>query len=866
MEKKLKDIKLIFAQALTKESDKEVSDYLDEICGQDLALRKDVDSLLVAHRKEGKFLDVLITEPDITLDDSPISESPGTTIGNYKLLKKIGEGGMAVVYSAQQEKPIKRKVAIKIIKLGMDTKQVIGRFDIERQALALMDHQNIAKIHDAGATETGRPYFVMELVEGQSITEYCDKNNLTTKERLNLFISVCNAVQHAHQKGIIHRDIKPTNVLVTVQDGKPVPKVIDFGIAKATGQQLTEKTVFTKFAQMIGTPEYMSPEQAETGGTDIDTRTDIYSLGVLLYELLTGVKPFDAEMLREVGYGEIQRIIREEDPTKPSTRLSTLGDTLTDVAQHRRTEPNVLRRLLQGDLDWIVMKSLEKDRDRRYETAAEFGTDIRRHLTNEPVVAVAPTAFYKMNKFIRRNRALVTGIWAVLIVLIGGIVVSSMFAIGQAHARKEAQQQVRITKAVNNFLNSHVIGQFSPYRAKGTELTIRSVLDSSVKALEGRFEDEPLIEASIRNALGNAYRSNGYIKQAEIQLKDAYQIYKDNSIENDMSTIQPTLQLGLLYIDCGRYNEAEPLMVEAVEFLRSVYGTDNASTLFYIHHLSRVYFCQGRYDEAELLELELLDTSRDVLDAEHPVIILATGGVGVAKMVQGYYAEAESILVKTVEMSSRIKGEDHAWTGEHSGVLGWLYLIQGRYDEAEPLLLKCHDMYGRLVGEECPWTVWILSYIGLLYTEQGRYAEAEDVLTKALENGRKGFGEEQHPEMLRAVNGLGILYTRQKHYGKAEKALIKALEGRRIRLGDEHPDTLQTMNDLALLYMEMNKFGEAEELLRNTIDGRQQKLRTGHPDTVKAMKSFAELYGRWGKPEMADNWRIKISDIENLKE
>ncbi|MHC4545928.1 MAG: serine/threonine protein kinase [Planctomycetota bacterium] len=417
-----KRIEAIYHLALEKKTKKERSAYLDSACGDDSKLRASVEGLLQAHDKAGDFLESPILGPDVTLDTSPLTEGPGTVIGNYKLLEQIGEGGMAVVYMAEQEKPLRRRVALKIIKLGMDTKQVIARFEAERQALAVMDHPNIAKVFDAGATETGRPYFVMELVKGVSITDYCDKNKLNTKERLDLFISVCNAVQHAHQKGIIHRDIKPSNVMVTLRDGKPVPKVIDFGISKATSQKLTEKTLFTRYAQMIGTPAYMSPEQAEFSEMDIDTRTDIYSLGVLLYELLTGATPFSEEQLREAGYLEMQRIIREEEPAKPSTKLSTLGDTLTDVAEHRKASPDSLQKLVRGDLDWIVMKSLEKDRTRRYDTAVELSADITRHLNSEPVQAAAPSPLYKAHKFIRRHRiGVMAGLLVAATLLIGSV-------------------------------------------------------------------------------------------------------------------------------------------------------------------------------------------------------------------------------------------------------------------------------------------------------------------------------------------------------------------------------------------------------------------------------------------------------------
>ena len=444
LEFKLKEIEEIYHAALEKEAGMERSTYMDTACRGDAALRKQIEVLLKANEEAADFLENPGFGMDINLDESPLSEKPGTIIGRYKLLEKIGEGGMAVVYMADQTEPIRRKVALKIIKLGMDTKSVIARFEAERQALAMMDHPNIAKVLDAGATETGRPYFVMELVTGVSITEYCDKNNLSTKERLALFIQVCNAVQHAHQKGIIHRDIKPTNVMVTRHEGRPFPKVIDFGIAKAINQKLTEKTLFTRYAHIIGTPAYMSPEQAELSDLDIDTRTDIYSLGILLYELLTGTTPFGEEELRKAGYIEMQRDIREQEPPKPSTKLSTLGEALTDIARHRRTAPDSLTKLIRGDLDWVVMKSLEKDRIRRYETASGLAGDIERHLRHEPLVARPPSTAYRVQKFMRRNKVMVTAVGMAALALVLGIVASTWLAFRERQQRQRAEVNEQI--------------------------------------------------------------------------------------------------------------------------------------------------------------------------------------------------------------------------------------------------------------------------------------------------------------------------------------------------------------------------------------------------------------------------------------
>src|SRR5262245_41113886 len=377
---------------------------LDRFCGADAELRRRVETLLRAHDAPGPFLESPTPNLLATADERPVTEKPGTLIGPYRLMEQIGEGGMGLVFVAEQQQPVRRRVALKVIKPGMDTRQVIARFEAERQALALMDHPNIARVLDGGTTENGRPYFAMELVKGVPLTQFCDDNRLTTRERLGLFVSVCQAVQHAHQKGIIHRDLTPSNVLVASHDGTPVAKVIDFGVAKALGQQLTDRTVYTQLTQMVGTPMYMSPEQAGQSSLDIDTRTDVYALGVLLYELLTSTTPFDGERLRRAGYDELRRIIREEEPARPSTRISTLGQAATTMSANRQSDPRRLRQLFRGELDWIVMKALEKDRNRRYESASAFAADVQHYLKDEPVLACPPSAWYRFRKFSRRNK------------------------------------------------------------------------------------------------------------------------------------------------------------------------------------------------------------------------------------------------------------------------------------------------------------------------------------------------------------------------------------------------------------------------------------------------------------------------------
>ncbi len=443
-----------------------VSDLLDQLCQNQPDLRAEVESLLRAQADAGNFLG----QPTADYVDTPSSTravnlgvGPGDIVDRYKLLQQIGEGGFGIVYMAQQLQPVTRRVAIKIIKLGMDTKQVVARFEAERQALAMMSHPNIARVLDGGATQSGRPYFVMELVRGDPITVYCDTHRLSTEERLRLFLQVCSAIKHAHQKGIIHRDIKPTNVLITVADDKPLAKVIDFGIAKATNSELTEKTLFTEFRQLIGTPEYMSPEQAERSGVDVDTRTDIYSLGVLLYEMLTGTTPFDSQRLRSAAWGSLQEIIRDEEPPAPSTRVSTLKDQLETVARDRKVEPRQLSAQLRGELDWIVMKAMEKDRTRRYSTVLELSQDIERYLADEPVAAGPPSAIYRWRKFAHRYRGWLSAAAVILFLLLAGIFATTstmLWALkerdkavaAEALAKKEEARARRFSSLAGNVL------------------------------------------------------------------------------------------------------------------------------------------------------------------------------------------------------------------------------------------------------------------------------------------------------------------------------------------------------------------------------------------------------------------------------
>ncbi len=901
METEHKNPEDIFHKAIEIADAAERAAYLAEACGKDEKLWADVEQLLKAHEQAGDFLEMPAMGPNATLDNSPLTEGPGTIIGRYKLLQLIGEGGFGVVYMAEQQEPVHRKVALKIIKLGMDTRQVITRFEAERQALAMMDHPSIAKVLDAGATETGRPYFVMELVKGIPITEYCDKDNLDTRQRLALFADVCKAVQHAHQKGIIHRDIKPSNVMVTLRDGKPVPKVIDFGIAKATSHRLTEKTLFTKYAQMIGTPEYMSPEQAEMSALDIDTRTDIYSLGVLLYELLTGVTPFDAKQLREAGYAEIQRIIRETEPLKPSTKLSTMGDALNDVAKHRQTNPDSLPKLVRGDLDWIVMKSLEKDRTRRYETANELAADISRHLGDEPVLAGPPSVRYRVRKFVRRKRALVIGVAAVVAVLVAGVAVSTIFAIGQARARARAEfHAAMLHGTMELFQNGFFV--------KGADATVGEVVETLAKNLElGESISQssdlslkdyygvplPLMAAATHLALGNMYVGLEKYEKAEPHLEQAYQFFHKQLGQKHEVTRHAMKDLALLYLRQGRYDKAEPLLAKALETSRRIKGDHHDEMLCYsMNELASRYIEQRQYKEAEPVLVKALEISRRVLGEQHENTLWAVTTLGWQYSEQGRYEEAEPLLVKALEIQRRVLGEEHENTLSSMTTLGRLYFLRGRYKEAEPLLVKALETARRALGEEHPITLDSMHRLGPLYIEQGRYGEAQNLLAKTLEIQRRVLGEENastlysaaligwlrykqgqfdeaeallvktvetqrrvlgEQDTLFSAKSLGFVYCEQRRYDKAEALLVKGLETSRRVLGEEDLNPLHFMTGLGLVYFGQGRYDKAEALLVKVLEVTRRRFGGRHGRTLETMNDLAVLYREQGRYKEAED-------------
>ncbi len=796
-----------------------------------------------------------------TMGTGKPTESAGTVIGRYKLLQKIGEGGFGAVYMAEQEKPVRRRVALKIIKLGMDTNQVIARFEAERQALALMEHPNIAKVLDAGATEAGRPYFVMELVRGIPITEYCDQNRLGTKERLELFMAVCGAVQHAHQKGIIHRDIKPNNVMVTLHDGTPVPKIIDFGIAKATNQRLTERTLFTEYNQFIGTPAYMSPEQAEMSGLDVDTRSDIYSLGVLLYELLTGTTPIDSQRLKEVAYTELQRLIREDEPHRPSVRISTLGEAATSAAEQRRTDLPGLSKLLRGDLDWVVMKALEKDRTRRYETASAMRLDLQHYLANEPVSASPPGTIYRLLKFGRRNRTAVTVGTTVAVALVAGFMLA---AAGFLQARHEAAA----SKTINEFFNSMLasvdplqLHQYSGFARDGNTLVETSgglaqnisVMEMMLRARDrigSSFTGKPALEATARETIGLSLLGLGRPRDAEEELKEAARIRREVLGKDHPDTLRSELQYGLSLTGSARAPEAIMLLDGLREKMTRRYGKDDPRALRASSLYATALMMDRRLPEADPIFRETLERQREVLGKDHRDTMDTMAGWADSYMWRNQGAEAEALTRPAYEAALRKFGPDDVLTLWAQTLLGWSRNFQGDRVEGEELLRPAVDGLVRTLGNNHPYTCRAKNGLGRSIQNSGGGVERERLWTEALEGLRASEGKAS-PAIYVTSRDLAFVLIESGKSEEGLRLLRRAVEDFREKYGETHRFTTENLDYLRHGLWMVGETMEAMEVSKKILDYRRSEVEKPGA-SADMFNSYAWDLLTWNPPELRD--------------
>ncbi len=767
-ESKLEKIRELF-RVCADMADGERETFLETVCSDDTTIRGEVERLIA----ERAVTPTVETHPTTSIASMP---QPGDRIGPYRLERKLGEGGMGLVFEAIQDQPIRRRVALKVIKPGMDSAQVLARFDAERQALALMNNPNVAKVLDAGTTDRGQPYFVMEHVAGLPLNEYCDRHKLDVGERLDLFIQACRGVHHAHQKGVIHRDLKPSNILVQIREDKAEVKIIDFGIARAVARELTEMTLFTEHGQMVGTPEYMSPEQAEMSNLDIDTRTDVYSLGVVLYEMLIGRLPFDITELRRGGLLEIRRRIRDEEPHKPSTHLTGQGQTTTDVARYRRTDPVGLERLVRGDLDWITMKALEKDRTRRYESVSDLAADIVRFLSDEPVTAGPPSASYRARKFVRRNRFAMSVSAIVAASLVFGLTVATVGFVRAVRAERVARLEARTSAEVIDFM----VGLFEisdPDEARGRSVTAKEILDRGVDSIQDELGEQPAVKARLLGVMAVVFRSLGLHEDARRLFDAAIRNQRREFGAESPEVAEAMTALGGLLLMQRKPDEARPILEESLEILEAGGAEDDMRLAKTLNNLGLAARLEGRRQEA-----------------------------------LAYYERA----LRVREAAEGPKSVEVAWQLLNIGSL------QRRLGETDSALAT----YGRaldIVNAELPFDhprrAMLLHNIGSLHRSAERYALASDYLEQALEIRTKTLPP-GHEHRISSTVGLGLALAGLRQDARARELLEQA-----VSIGERELKTGHSLVTMALETLSgvLRRMGEPEAADR--VEARLRKLR-----------------------------------------
>jgi eukaryotic-like serine/threonine-protein kinase len=862
--------------------------YLDSACAGDDALRRSVEALLGAADRAGNFMadppaqEATATYPPATIAAS--GENVGSTIGPFRLIQKIGEGGFGTVFLAEQRGPVHQRVALKIIKAGTNDRRVIARFEQERQVLAVMNHPNIARFLDAGSTEAGRPYFVMELVPGEPITEYCDAHNLSVHERLSLFEMVCSAVHHAHTKGIIHRDLKPSNVLVTLLDGRPIPKVIDFGIAKAVSAPLDGRTRVTEIHQLIGTFEYMSPEQAEGGLLDIDTRSDIYSLGVLLYELLTGVTPLDSGMLRRAAMLELRRIIREVDPPAPSTRLSTMGERLAEVALHRHVNPARLRSQLRRDLDWVVMQCLEKDPARRYSAASALAEDVQRYLRGEPVRAGPQSRMYRIRKIVRRNRAAFATAAALFLTLVLGAGAAGFGMVearrerdekiialtAEAHQRRAAEENAAIAEqqrivAQRALARARAIQQFTgrilasgdPDLSRGEDLRLSTVIQQA--ANDADVLDDAEIEAAVRHQIGVTFLSLNMLAEARVHLERALQLFE--SIPGaDAEAAETLLALSHIHRLLELPRRGEDLIARARAFLLAHHGQPSVEVALADYHLAESLRTQGRIMEAAEVHRAIIASLGAVCTPGLEPAVFGTVLVAYGRHLAAHGSREEAVehLRRAVDILGRCVGRRSTQCSTALGALGEALMDLGKLNDAAPFIEEALDIRRELLPEMHRGIAQVLHALGRLKMRSGEAPEAERLLREALAIYRQACGP-GHEYVGTASVTLGAALTIRGEYESAAQVFAEAAEIYSALVPANDYRLANARSQRGHCLVQLGRYEAAEVLL---LEAHDALAATGAAPAlmVNTMQRLIQLYRLWERPEEAQAWRTRLAE------
>ncbi len=827
-------MKDLVAQAL-EHSPAERGAFLDRACEADHVLRDEINALLAEEKlvrsnflQSPLHLDDLGNISDSTADAAGLPRAGQVFAERFHMIRKLGEGGMGQVWLAEQTSPVRRPVALKLIRAGMYDESVVKRFQAERQSLAIMDHPTIAKVFDAGATPQGQPYFVMEYVAGLPITEYCDQNKLKIGDRLQLFIQVCEGVQHAHQKAIIHRDLKPANILVAEVDGKPVPRIIDFGLAKANTPLSAGETMFTQMGHFVGTPGYMSPEQADPNVRDIDTRTDVYSLGAVLYVLLAGSQPFESKPGAQLPLEELLRRLREEEPLSPSAKVSSDRKTSGATAKARGTEWKQLASLLRGDLDWITMKAMEKDRSRRYGTPSELAADIRRYLNHEAVMARPASTGYRLQKYVRRHRVAVAVATGFAMLLTAFVIVQAVEVRRITGERDRANQERDRATRITDFM-TNMFKVSDPSEARGKRVTVREILDKASNNVGNGLVKDPVVQAQVMQAMASVYFNLGLFDRSLDLGRQALDIRSKALSPDDPETLRSMTQLAAALVRRGHLAEAEKLERDALARDRRVLGAEDPLTLKTTDYLASTVGIEGHLDERLQLEREAVEGGTRKLGAENPEVIRMTGNLGGALSDSGRYAEAEQVFRRVFELAKRVEGPDSPHALLDEGNLGFAIRSQGRYAEAEPYYREVLAIQEKVLGMEHRDTTWTTVGLTILLIKEGRLDEAESMIRRVVAVRTKTLGPE-HFETLGSKDVLSDVLCREGHLQEAEKLQRETLAAMiRVR-GPDTPDTLEAQSYLTRTLNLEGRYSEAENLGQKTyaaqvrIEGVQNSL------------------------------------------